>query len=89
MPVKHVDINNPLGDVLEKDDLLIDIKCRIIESKYGSEPEILDIQLYKPDHLDRKFESGTSVMKCGKNFEEYIFTKIVKLQNKRKRNFHK
>jgi hypothetical protein len=76
------------NNALDEDHLLLDIKVRISESKYGSEPEVVAVQLYQPDDLDQKFgESG--FVRCGDNLEDYIITKAVKIKKKKNKHFHR
>jgi hypothetical protein len=40
---------------MDKDEIFVEIKLRIGESKYGDEAEAVSVQAYKGDELDRKF----------------------------------
>jgi hypothetical protein len=78
------------GDNMEDNEIFVEVKMRIDESKYGQEPEILSIQAYHGDESDRKFGgSFSSSIERSLGGEIKLVTlpvKITKLKNKKYSN---
>ena len=69
---------------MDKDQVFVEVKMRIDNSKYGQEPEVISIQSYHGDELDRKF--GGYSRQSSLDGETILVTypvKVTKLRNKK------
>ena len=69
---------------MEKDEVFLEVKLGIDDSKYGQEPEVLSYQVYEGDELDRKY--GGYSKESSLNGDVILVTypvKITKLRNKK------
>jgi|TARA_B110000196_G_C20956592_1_gene571892 hypothetical protein len=68
---------------MEKDEVFMEVKMRIGESKYGDEAEVVSIQAYEGDELDRKFGGFSRQSSLdGKTILVTYPIKVTKLRNK-------
>ena len=68
---------------MEKDEVFMEVKMRIGESKYGDEAEVVLIQAYEGDELDRKFGGFSRQSSLdGKTILVTYPIKVTKLRNK-------
>ena len=69
---------------MDKGEVFVEVKMRIDESKYGSEPEVVSIQVYHGDELDRKFGGYSRESSLdGKTILVTYPVKVTKLRNKK------
>ena len=69
---------------MEKDEIFIETKLRIDDSKYGQEPEVLSQQAYWGDELDRKFGGYSRESNLAGDVILVTYpVKITKLRNKK------
>jgi hypothetical protein len=72
------------GDNMEKGEVFIEVKMRIDKSKYRDEPEVISIQAYEGDEMDRKY--GGFSKQSSLDGEIILVTypiKLTKLRNKK------
>ena len=68
---------------MKKDEIFMEVKMRIGESKYGDEAEVVSIQAYEGDELDRKFGGFSRQSSLdGKTILVTYPIKVTKLRNK-------
>ena len=74
---------------MEKEEVFVEIKMRIDESKYGDEPEVISVQVYHGDELDRKYGgfSRESTLD-GKTILVTYPVKVTKKRNKKYSRIH-
>ena len=76
--------HNQTGDHMDKDEIFVEIKLRIGESKYGDEAEAVSVQAYEGDELDRKFGGFSQQSSLdGKTILVTYPIKLTKLRNKK------
>jgi len=69
---------------MDKDQVFVEVKMRIDESKYGDEAEVISIQAYEGDELDRKFGGFSRQSSLdGKTILVTYPVKVTKLRNKK------
>ena len=69
---------------MDKDQVFVETKLRIDDSKYGSSPEILSQQAYWGDEWDRKFGGFSQQSSLdGKTILVTYTIKLTKLRNKK------
>ncbi len=72
---------------MDKDQVFVEVKMRIDESKYGQEPEVVSIQIYEGDELDRKF--GGYSRESSLDGKTILITQIIKITKKRNKKLSK
>jgi hypothetical protein len=73
-----------MGGNMDKDQVFVEVKMRIDDSKYGQEPEVVSIQAYEGDELDRKFGGYSRESSLdGKTILVTYPVKLTKLRNKK------
>ena len=74
---------------MDKDEIFVEIKMRIGESKYGDEAEVVSIQSYHGDELERKFGGFSRQSSLdGKTILVTYPVKVTKLRNKKYSKLH-
>jgi hypothetical protein len=69
---------------MDKGEIFVEVKMRIDESKYGDEAEVISIQAYEGDELDRKFGGFSRQSSLdGKTILVTYPVKVTKLRNKK------
>ena len=69
---------------MDKGEVFVEVKMRIDESKYGDEAEVISIQAYEGDELDRKFGGFSRQSSLdGKTILVTYPIKVTKLRNKK------
>ena len=65
--------------------IFVEVKIKIVESKYGTDAVIDAVQAYEGDELDHKFGGDGGRYKTSCNDDATVYQKKVELTKKRRR----